>query len=219
MKTLPKALFKKSNENIFDVMKKNNITIEDLRPGVIKACENLLDSLCIDWKNDPNSEDTPKRLAKMYLSETLRGRYEAPPEVKTFNTGTNLGQIMFITNLKVESLCSHHHQNIRGKAHIGIIYMKDSPLIGLSKYQRIIDWFCRRPQVQEDLTSQLVEYISSIIKPNGMGITIEADHMCMACRGVEIADSKTVTQQLYGSFINEQELRREYLGFINSLKR
>ena len=199
----------KANDNISDALLELGLGAKDLLAEVQAAFHEVLQTMVIDVANDHNSVDTPRRYAKMVLLETQNGRYELAPKVTDFPNVSNADQLIVVKKLRVESLCSHHHQNIRGYAHIAILPRPDGKVFGLSKYSRILRWFAKRPQIQEELTVQVAEYIQNILDPLGVAVIIEAEHQCMSCRGVTEPDSKTRTAHLLGAFRESPELRDE----------
>lgn len=204
-----------SNHSLWEEMAQLNITQDDLLPEVQAACEALLTALGIDWKNDHNSQDTPRRLAKMYLKETLVGRYTPPPAVTDFPNASNLDSMIFVAGITIDSLCSHHHQNIRGKCFVGILPDPKGRVMGLSKYARVIDWYARRPQIQEELVVNIADNLQKVLQPRGLAVFIQAEHQCMSCRGVKEHDSVTETTHLLGAMRESPELRDEFLRGVD----
>lgn len=182
---------------------------------VERAYEAFLSALGYDWENDPNMKGTPKRVAKMYLNEVTQGTYDLPPKITTFPNQGNYDGIAFQGEIDVKSLCSHHMQPFVGKAYIA--YVPGNEVIGLSKINRIVEYFARRPQLQEQLTSQIHEELSRLLKGNqGVAVFIEAQHMCVSLRGVN-QDSKMKTAKLSGIFqTNENNARSEFYSLINN---
>lgn len=173
----------------------------------------FLTELKFDWKNDPNMIDTPNRVAKMYVKEICRGRYLPEPKITVFE-GSKYDGMVFEGAVNIKSLCSHHLQHFYGLAYIAYIPNGNS-IIGLSKLNRIADYFARRPQVQENLTMQIYEYLNKILPGNGgIAIELKCKHMCVSMRGVE-HDSNMITSKLSGAFIEREEVRKEFYNFIN----
>ncbi len=197
-----------ANDNISKYIKPEEVF--ELQKEVTEKVESLLRTLLIDIDNDHNTQGTAKRLAKMFLHETLAGRYTPPPKITTFPNAKNLDELV-ITKCEVKSLCSHHFQNIIGSAYIGILY--DDKVMGLSKFHRIVSYFSSRPQIQEELVIQIADYIEEIIKPRGLGIILKADHFCVKCRGVN-QDSFMVTSVMRGEMRNNESLKTEFLDLI-----
>jgi GTP cyclohydrolase I len=182
------------------------------------AYAKFMDALKIDWKNDPHSEDTPRRVAKSFVNDLITGCYTAPPNITAFENTDNYDGIVFQGDVDVKSICSHHHLAFIGKAHVAYIPGSDGKVIGLSKLNRIVEWFARRPQVQENLTMQIHDYINKQCVGNkGVAVMIEAKHMCASCRGVR-HDSTMMTSKLSGAFEQNDATRNEFYKFIEKLK-
>lgn len=178
----------------------------------------FLDALGCDWKNDPNSQDTPRRVAKAYVNDLWAGRYNPFPKITTFPNEEYDG-IIFEGNIPIISMCSHHHQTIIGKAHIAYIPKINSKIIGLSKLNRIVEHYSKRGAIQENLTVRIHDAISKIIEDNrGVAVMIEASHNCVQCRGVRHFGTSMKTSKLSGELINSNKTRKEFYDFINNLK-
>ena len=192
---------------------------EQYKLDVERAYEGFLDALGYDWRNDSNMKGTPKRVAKMYIDEVTKGTYNQGPKITSFDNQTNYNGMVFQGNITVKSLCSHHMQPFFGKCHVAYIPDEDGQVIGLSKLNRIVDWFSRRPQLQEQLTQQIHDYINKVtVKNKGVAVAIEANHMCVYLRGIE-DDSTMKTAQLSGVFLdNNNKSREEFYSFISKLK-
>jgi GTP cyclohydrolase IA len=144
------------------------------------AYEKFLDALRIDWRNDPNSDNTPRRVAKAYVHDLAAGCYNDLPNVTAFPSDGYDGMV-FQGGIPVKSLCSHHHLAFTGKAHVAYIPSKDGKVIGLSKLNRIVEHYARRPQIQEGLTVQIHDAINEICEGNkGVAVMLSATHTC-AC--------------------------------------
>ena len=189
--------------------------IEELIARGAKAYEDYLDALGFDWRNDPNSADTPQRVAKAFVTDLAMGCYTAPPKVTAFDNVDGYDGMVCQNNIKVVSLCSHHHAPFTGVAHVAYIPSKTGKVIGLSKLNRIVDWFSRRPQIQEGLTKQIHQYIDLICeKNNGVAVMIEANHTCCSNRGIK-HDSTMRTARMSGSFLdNKDQSRAEFYKFV-----
>lgn len=173
----------------------------------------VLDSLIIDRENDPNSHDTARRLAKMYVYELMDGRYTPRPTSTSFpNEGSDRFEGMLCVRAELTSMCSHHHQPVRGVAIIGII--PTGRVIGLSKYVRIAQWCARRGQLQEDLVNQIAKEIMSSCDTENVAVYIQMTHGCMENRGVEAHSSLTQTSVVHGLFHNDS-VKAE---FFNNVK-
>jgi GTP cyclohydrolase I len=189
--------------------------IEELISKGAQAYENYLDALGFDWRNDPHSSNTPYRVAKAFVTDLAKGCYSEPPNVTAFTNTDGYDGIVCQNNIKVVSLCSHHHAPFTGVAHVAYIPSKNGKVIGLSKLNRIVDWFSRRPQVQENLTAQIHEYIDKVCERNaGVAVMIEANHTCCSNRGIK-HDSTMRTARMSGAFLdNKDQSRAEFYKFV-----
>ena len=180
---------------------------------VDKAAEaygKFLDALGCDWRNDPNSSDTPRRVAKAYVFDLWKGRYDEMSKITAFPSDGYDG-IVQESNIPVESMCSHHHQRIGGKVSIAYVPSKDGKVIGLSKLNRIVDLFGRRGAIQEQLTVAIHNAIDKICEGNiGVAVMIDATHNCVSCRGVKHQGASMQTAKLSGCFLNEEAARAEF---------
>ena len=174
----------------------------------------LLDSLVIDTEHDHNTQDTARRVAKMYINEVFRGRFYPAPAVTEFPNITSLEELMIVGPITVRSACSHHFCPIMGRLWIGVMPNQHSNLIGLSKYARLAEWVMGRPQIQEEAISQLAELLVDKVKPDGLAVVMEADHFCMHWRGVKDTNAKMTNSVMRGSFLKDKALRREFLSLI-----
>lgn len=207
----------RANNNIEHCMRDHNISKEDLINEVSVAFREVLNTLVIDVENDHNSENTPQRYAKMVINETMSGRYSRSPDVTDFPNAGSVDQVIVMKRIRVDSICSHHHQNFRGFAYIGILPDPKGNVIGLSKYSRIVRWFASRPQIQEELTAQIAEFIQETIQPLGVAVMIESEHQCMTVRGVQEHDSTCRTVHLMGAFRDFQDIRDEFYRSISPI--
>ena len=175
-----------------------------------EAYGKFLDALGCDWRNDPNSSDTPRRVAKAYVFDLWKGRYEEMSNITAFPSDGYDG-IVQESNIPVESMCSHHHQRIGGKVSIAYVPSKDGKVIGLSKLNRIVDLFGRRGAIQEQLTVAIHNAIDKICEGNiGVAVMIDATHNCVSCRGVKHQGASMQTAKLSGCFLNEEAARAEF---------
>jgi len=181
-----------------------------------EAYGKFLDALGCDWRNDPNSSDTPRRVAKAYVFDLWKGRYDAPTDITSFPSDGYDG-IVIERNIPLTSMCSHHHQTIGGVVHIGYVVGENGSVIGLSKLNRIVEHFGRRGAIQEQLTSAIHQAVDKICENNkGVIVTIVATHNCVSCRGVKHQGASMVTTKASGVFLNnENQARKE---FFDSLK-
>jgi GTP cyclohydrolase I len=175
----------------------------------------VLESLVIDIGGDHNTQDTARRVAKMYLTEVFRGRYFPEPAVTEFPNMERLNELMIVGPITVRSACSHHFCPIMGRLWIGLMPNEHSNLLGLSKYSRLAEWVMGRPQIQEEAVTQLADLLMDRMSPDGLAVVMAADHFCMHWRGVRDANSKMLNSVMRGSFLKDATLRREFLSLIN----
>tara|TARA_B100001971_G_C18068150_1_gene471587 strand:+ start:200 stop:829 length:630 start_codon:yes stop_codon:yes gene_type:complete len=194
---------------------------QEMKNMIEEAAEHYgryMTALGFDWKNDPNSEDTPIRVAKAFVNDLAEGVYSDPPKITAFDNVDGYDGIVFQGNIKLHSLCSHHHLPFIGNAHVAYLPSVDGKVIGLSKLNRIVEFYARRPQVQENLTMQIHEHIHKECTQNiGVAVMIEANHMCACVRGVK-HDSIMKTAKLSGKFKDTDRAREEFYNFIRDLK-
>lgn len=173
----------------------------------------VLDSLIIDKENDPNSRDTGKRLAKMYVNEVMSGRYYPAPDATAFpNDGEDRYEGMLVVRSELKSMCSHHHQPVTGTAYIGVIAAKK--LIGLSKYTRIAQWCARRGTLQEELANDIAREIMKATGSDDVAVYIQAIHGCCENRGIMAHSSLTQTTVLKGGFNTDPGTKKEFFDNI-----
>ena len=189
--------------------------VDALRTEVEAKMAEVLKSLVIDTEGDHNTQETARRVAKMFLTEVFKGRYHAMPSVTEFPNIEQLNELLIVGPITVRSACSHHFCPILGRVWIGIMPNEHSNLIGLSKYARICDWVMSRPQIQEEAVIQLANILQDKVRPDGLAIVIEADHFCMHWRGVKDADSRMTNSVMRGSFLKDPDLRREFLSLLS----
>lgn len=164
-----------------------------------ESVRTLLDSIGEDVDREGLLE-TPKRVAKMYF-ELTSGLREPEPVITTFSRG-DCNQMVAVLDINYWSLCEHHLVPFYGKVHIG--YIPNDQVAGLSKFGRIVDWFAKRPQIQEQFTSQIASFIFEKIKPQGVIVVVEGTHMCMAMRGVRKPNHMTITSDIKGNIPKEE---------------
>ena len=185
------------------------LLIEELTPKF----EAVLDSLVIDRFNDPNSMDTGRRLAKMYINELMSGRYNPMPNATAFPNHVDDGyKGMLVVRSEIKSMCSHHHQPVSGVAYIGIIAAET--LIGLSKYTRIAQWCARRGTLQEELNNVIANEIGKATNSPNVGVYIQATHGCCENRGIGAHSSLTQTTVLRGAFADDMGTKKEFMDNI-----
>jgi GTP cyclohydrolase I len=175
--------------------------------------EAVLESLVIDIENDPNSMETGRRLAKMYIKELMAGRYEPMPNATAFpNVTEDRYEGMLVVRSELKSVCSHHHQPVSGVAYFGVI--AGETLIGLSKYTRIAQWCARRGTLQEELANDIAREIQRATGSENVGVYIQATHGCCENRGIMAHSSLTQTTVLKGNFKEEAKVQQEFMDNI-----
>jgi GTP cyclohydrolase I len=201
-----------ANDNIAEFV--TPAELEKLLDEVEVKMQGVLDSLVIDTANDHNTDNTARRVAKMYLNEVFRGRYVEGPSITEFPNVGHLNELMIVGPITVRSACSHHFCPVIGKIWIGVMPNEHTNVIGLSKYARLAEWIMGRPQIQEEAVVQLADLIQEKTQPDGLAIVMEASHYCMAWRGVKDMDSKMINSVMRGVFLKDANLRREFLSLI-----
>lgn len=201
-----------ANDNIADFIQPGELEL--LLDEVEAKMKGVLASLVIDTEHDHNTDDTARRVAKMYLKEVFAGRYVHGPAITEFPNAEHLNELMIVGPITVRSACSHHFCPIMGKIWIGVLPNEHTNVIGLSKYARLAEWVMGRPQIQEEAVVQLADLIQQKTQPDGLAIVMEASHFCMSWRGVKDVDSKMINSVMRGSFLKDANLRREFLSLI-----
>lgn len=201
-----------ANDNIADFIEPGELEV--LLDEVETKMKGVLASLVIDTENDHNTDDTARRVAKMYVNEVFRGRYVQGPTITEFPNAEHLNELMIVGPITVRSACSHHFCPVIGKIWIGVMPNEHTNVIGLSKYARLAEWVMGRPQIQEEAVVQLADLIQLKTQPDGLAIVMEASHYCMAWRGVKDMDSKMINSVMRGVFLKDSNLRREFLSLI-----
>ena len=180
-----------------------------------KAYGNFLTALGVDWENDPNSMETPRRVAKAYVFDLWRGRYELPTDITAFPSDGYNG-IVLERDIPIVSMCSHHHQAILGKAHIAYIPGEDGKVVGLSKLNRIVEHFARRGAIQEQLTVAVHNAIQAVAETENVMVVVHSYHNCVSCRGVKHFGASMVTSEVSGVFADHN--RTAKMEVIEMLK-
>jgi len=200
-----------AGDNISKVLQKGDK--EELIENATVAFEGVLDALLIDRHNDPNSQGTARRLAKMYFNEIMAGRYDPAPTATAFpNDSDDRYEGMLVVRSELKSMCSHHHQPVAGVAYIGIIAA--DKLIGLSKYTRIAQWCARRGTLQEELANDIAREIAKATGAEHLGVYIQATHGCCENRGIMATSSLTQTTVLRGAFKDDAGTKKEFFDNI-----
>lgn len=208
--------FNAFGEELFDSNGNMPLSEEERKLMIVRLEEKfneVLDILRIS-RSDPNATDTPHRIAKMYVNELLRGRYSEPPAMTVFPNRKKVNNLVISKGIEVMSLCSHHWLPITGNCTIG--YIPGEYVIGLSKLSRIVEWFSRRAQIQEELGEQIADYLEALLKPQALGVVIKARHYCMIARGVRGSEEQSImtTSVMRGLLLEEQSLRNEFVNLI-----
>jgi GTP cyclohydrolase I len=200
-----------AGDNISEVLQKGDK--EELIEEATVAFEQVLDSLVIDRHNDPNSQGTARRLAKMYFNEIMSGRYDPMPNATAFPNHTDDAYDgMLVVRSELKSMCSHHHQPVSGVAYIGILAA--DKLIGLSKYTRIAQWCAMRGTLQEELAMDIAREIMKATGSKDVGVYIQATHGCCENRGIRAHSSLTQTTVLKGAFKEDGATKKEFMDNI-----
>ena len=203
-----------ANDNICAYVEDGEL--DALQDEVAAKMVDVLRALVIDTDNDHNTQETARRVAKMYLREVFGGRYIPEPPVTEFPNVSRLNELMIVGPVTVRSACSHHLCPIIGRIWVGVMPNEHSALIGLSKYARLVEWVMTRPQIQEEAINQLAELLQQKMQPDGLAIVMEADHYCMQWRGVKDMHSKMTNSIMRGSFLRDSNLRREFLALLTN---
>lgn len=202
-----------ANDNISKYIRSPD-EFQMLQSEVTAKIQGLLESLVIDTENDHNTHETAHRVAKMYLHEVFKGRYHAMPKITDFPNAKKLDEIYTIGPVSLRSACSHHLVPIIGNVWVGVI--PDERVIGISKFNRLIDWVGSRPHIQEEFAMILADTIESLIKPKGLAIVIKAQHLCMTWRGVRETNTHMVNSVMRGIFADDASAKSEFMSIISS---
>jgi len=201
------------NDNISDYVTQKEV--DQLVDEVAEKMQGVLESLVIDTENDHNTQDTARRVAKMFVKETFSGRYLPTPKVTAF---PNLGYKSLYTTgpISIRSTCAHHFQNIVGRCWVGIV--PNGEVIGLSKFNRLVHHICERPQIQEEMTTQIAEALKQYAKTDNIAVVVKAEHHCMTQRGVREHESDMTTAIMLGAFETDPALKKEFYDICLSMK-
>lgn len=173
---------------------------------------NIMETLGLDLTDD-SLKGTPKRVAKMFVKEIFGGLLpERKPGMSTFENKYNYNQMLVEKDIVVYSTCEHHFLPIVGRAHVG--YISKGKVIGLSKMNRIVEYYAKRPQVQERLTMQIVKAMQEALGTDDVACIIDAKHLCVNSRGIKDIESSTVTAEYGGAFKDSEQLRKEFISYI-----
>jgi GTP cyclohydrolase IA len=192
---------------------------EVMKRSVARKFEEIFDILRIDHRNDHNTRDTPTRVAKMYVEEIMKGRFAPPPTITEFENVGKYSQLIVSGPIEVRSMCAHHLMPIYGSAIIGVLPAPNGKIIGLSKYDRIVDYFAARLQIQEELVQQISNFISETTRPLGLAVRISAVHMCKTHRGVRSThNSRMVNSSFVGELLTNEAMKSMFLQECLSLE-
>ncbi len=184
---------------------------EEKIQSIKKDVENILQTLGMDLTDD-SLKGTPNRVAKMFVKEIFGGLHpDRKPKSSTFDNKYQYGEMLVEKNIVLYSTCEHHLLPIVGRAHVA--YISNGTVVGLSKMNRVVDYFAKRPQVQERLTIQIVEELQKVLNTKDVACVIDAKHLCVNSRGIRDIESSTVTAEFGGKF-KEKETRQEFLDYI-----
>ena len=202
-----------ANDNIAEFVKPGELEL--LQNEVQNEMQRVLSSLVIDTEHDHNTKETAKRVAKMFLNETFGGRYVPEPRVTSF---PNMGYKNLYTTgpITIRSTCAHHLQNIVGKCWVGIF--PEEEVIGLSKFNRLVHHIAERPQIQEEMTTQIADKLVQYAKTPNVAVVVKAEHHCMTHRGVKEHDSDMTTAVMLGKFRDDPNLKQEFYNLMLSMK-
>jgi len=202
-----------ANDNISDYVTQQEVN--QLVDEVAEKMQAVLESLVIDTENDHNTQETARRVAKMMVQETFSGRYRPVPKITAF---PNMGYRSLYTTgpISVRSTCAHHFQNIVGRCWIGILPQDE--VIGLSKFNRIVHHICERPQIQEEMTTQIADALKQYAKTEHIAVVVKAEHHCMTMRGVREHESDMTTAIMLGAFNTDPALKKEFYDICLSMK-
>lgn len=202
-----------ANDNISEFIEEGDLTA--LQEEVQIAMQSVLEALVIDTENDHNTHETARRVAKMFIHETFGGRYVPAPRITAF---PNMGYKGLYTSgpISIRSTCAHHFQNIVGKCWIGIV--PNGEVIGLSKFNRIVNHIAERPQIQEEMTTEIAAALKTHAKTENIAVVVKAEHMCLTHRGVKEHESDMTTAVMNGQFMDDPTLRKEFYDICFSMK-
>ena len=203
-----------ANDTIFAYLDPGDV--DKIEKEVAEAFQDVLKALVINTKDDHNTYETARRVAKMFVHEIFRGRYYPPPPVTAFPNAKQYDQIYMTGPITINSTCAHHFQPITGKCYVGVF--PGEKVIGLSKFNRLVDWIASRPQIQEEMTEQIADEIEKQTEAKGVAVVLKAKHFCMSARGVKEHDSDMLTSVVRGDFLKIEHLKAEFFSLLNNMK-
>ena len=203
-----------ANDTIYSYLDPGDV--DKIEDEVTEAFQDVLEALVINTIDDHNSYATARRVAKMFVHEIFRGRYYPPPDVTAFPNAKQYDQIYITGPISINSTCAHHFQPITGQAYVGIF--PGEKVIGLSKFNRLVDWIASRPQIQEEMTEQIADEIEKQTEAQGVAVVIKAEHFCMTARGVKEHESEMMTSVVRGIFRDEPATKAEFFSLLSNMK-
>ena len=203
-----------ANDTIFAYLDPGDV--DKIEDEVTDAFQGVLKALIINTDDDHNSKDTARRVAKMFVHEIFKGRYYPPPEITAFPNAKQYDQIYMTGPITINSTCAHHFQPITGGCYVGVF--PGEKVIGLSKFNRLVDWIVSRPQIQEEMTEQIADEIEKQTEAKGVAVVIKAKHFCMSARGVKEHDSDMLTSVVRGLFREDPAIKAEFFSLLNNMK-
>lgn len=199
-----------ANDNISNFINDGELTL--LQKEVEEKISDVLQSLVIDVENDHNTKETAKRVAKMYLTEVFKGRYIESPKITDFPNTKKLDELYIVGPITIRSACSHHLVPIVGKVWVGVL--PSDNVIGISKFNRLIDWIMSRPHIQEEAVIMIADELERVMKPKGIAVYMKAQHMCMTWRGVKEHETEMINSVMRGEFRDQNGLKAEFLSAV-----
>lgn len=189
--------------------------LDQLESEIAEQFEGVLQRLVIDTEHDHNTQGTARRVAKMFVREIFGGRYQPMPRITSF---PNMGYESLYTTgpISIRSTCAHHFQNIVGSCWVGIL--PEGEVIGLSKFNRIVHWIAQRPQIQEEMTTEIAEALKEYAKTPNVAVIVKAEHHCITARGVKEHNSDMTTAVMHGAFRTDPSLKNEFYDIFASMK-
>jgi GTP cyclohydrolase I len=201
-----------ANDNISEWIQPHEFIL--LKEELEQKMKGVFDSLLIDHSNDHNTKKTSKRITDMFFDEIFKGRYQASPKTTEFPNARSLNEVYTLGPIAIRSMCSHHFLPITGSVWVGVI--PGDKVIGISKFNRVIEWVMSRPQIQEEAAIMIADELEKLITPKGVAIVIRAQHSCMTLRGVKDSGTSMTNSIMRGEFSKDNSKKREFFDLISS---
>lgn len=201
-----------ANDNVSDWIQPHEIVL--LKEELEYKMKGVFDSLLIDHVNDHNTKKTAKRITDMFFDEVFKGRYQPLPKITEFPNSKSLNEIYTLGPITIRSMCSHHFLPITGSVWVGVI--PGDKVIGISKFNRVIEWVMSRPQIQEEAAIMIADELERLIDPKGVAVVIRAQHSCMTLRGVKDSGTSMTNSIMRGEFSKDNSKKREFFDLIKS---